>query len=261
MYLGRTIILKKKFLSILFITVALITIASTGAFAESFESVLQRWTKSLKYIDKTDMLSNLEIRATYYSAEFIEALTQDEAKKNLWTQQETEDYKYNFLGALRLEEMIPIQIEFINNGPMMYLGPFDIMAKLEIGNKEYKMVDYDKRFNFKFQGKKDGLVYFPRYDEKTGKDLLKGVKSVRLIFSPSISPVVEGRRPEFMWDVDKDDPSKLYQGKTAARFETDRLLKRLEKLRKDKAEHEKQLQGINDEISTVQKRLDELAKQ
>jgi predicted nuclease with TOPRIM domain len=54
---------------------------------------------------------------------------------------------------------------------------------------------------------------------------------------------------------------KLYQGKTAARFETDRLLKRLEKLRKDKAEHEKQLQGINDEISTVQKRLDELAKQ
>ena len=122
------------------------------------------------------------------------------------------------------------------------------------------MVDYDKRFNFKFQGKKDGLVYFPRYDEKTGKDLLKGVKSVRLIFSPSISPVVEGRRPEFMWDVYNDDPSKLYQGKTAVRFETDRLLKRLEKLRKDKAGLEAQIKTVNDEITTIQSRLDELAK-
>ena len=231
------------------------------SYADPFQNVLERWTKSVKYIDKENMIDNLEIRATYYSAEFIEALTQNEAKLNLWTDQETEDYKYNLLGALRLDEMIPIQIEFINNGPMMYLGPFDIMVKLMIGNKEYKMADYDKRFNFKFQGKKDGLVYFPRYDEKTGKDLLKGVKSVKLFFSPSISPVVEGRSPEFMWDVYNDDPSKLYQGKTAARFETDRLLKRLDKLRKDKGEHEKQLQGINDEIATVQKRLDELAKQ
>jgi hypothetical protein len=252
---------RNKFVILFFaLLISLFTFASLS-YADPFQNVLQRWTKSLKYIDKENMMDNLEIRATYYSAEFIEALTQNEAKNNLWTDQEAEEYKYNLLGALRLEEMIPIQIEFINNGPMMYLGPFDIMAKLLIGNKEYKMADYDKRFNFKFQGKKEGLVYFPRFDEKTGKDLLKGVNSVTLIFSPSISPVVEGRRPEFMWDVYNDDPSKLYQGKTAARFETDRLLKRLEKLRKDKAEHEKQLQGINDEISTVQKRLDELAKQ
>lgn len=245
------------------ILMLLISIFSLTSFsyADPFQNVLQRWTKSVKYIDKETMVDNLEIRATYYSAEFIEALTQNEAKNNLWTQQETDDYKYNFLGALRLEEMIPIHIEFINNGPTMHLGPFDIMAKLLIGNKEYKMLDYDKRFNFKFQGKKDGLVYFPRFDEKTGKDLLRGVKSVKLIITPSISPVVDGKSTEFYWDVDKDDPSVLYQGKTAARFETDRLLKRLEKLRKDKAEHEKQLQGINDEIATVQKRLDELAKQ
>ena len=252
---------RNEFVVIFFaLLISLFTFASIS-YADPFQNVLQRWTKSVKYIDKENMIDNLEIRATYYSAEFIEALTQNEAKKNLWTQQETDDYKYNFLGALRLEEMIPIQIEFINNGPMMYLGPFDIMVKLLIGNKEYKMVDYDKRFNFKFQGKKDGLVYFPRFDEKTGKDLLKGVKSVKLIIASSISPVVDGKRTEFYWDVANDDPSKLYQGKTAARFETDRLLKRLEKLRKDKAEHEKQLQGINDEISTVQKRLDELAKQ
>ena len=256
--------MNKKSTFILLLIIALFSISFftvTVSHADSFDTTMQRWTKTVKYIDKENMLDNVEIKATYYSAEFIEALTQKEAKNNLWTQQETDDYKYNFLGALRLDEMIPIQIEFINNGPTMHLGPFDIMAKLLIGNKEYKMVDYDKRFNFKFQGKKDGLVYFPRYDEKTGKDLLKGVKSVRLIIASSISPVVDGRRTEFYWDVANDDPSKLYQGKTAARFETDRLLKRLEKLRKDKAEHEKQLQGINDEISTVQKRLDELAKQ
>lgn len=253
--------MNRKFSFLLFIMVALLIFTPAIVSAEPFDNVLQRWTKSVKYTDKENMIDNLEIRATYYSAEFIEALMQNEAKNNLWTQQETDEYKYNFLRALRLDDMIPIQIEFINNGPTMHLGPFDIMAKLLIGNKEYKMVDYDKRFNFKFQGKREGLVYFPRYDEKTGKDLLKGVKSVKLTISPSISPVVDGKRTEFYWDIYNDDPSKLYQGKTAARFETDRLLKRLEKLRKDKAEHEKQLQGINDEISTVQKRLDELAKQ
>ncbi len=252
--------MNRKLLFSLIVMVTFLSFFAASVSAESFDNVMLRWTKSVKYIDKSDMLSNLEIKATYYSAEFVEALTQNEAKNNLWTNQEAEDYKYNLLGALRLDEMIPIQVEFLNYGPTMYLGPFDIMAKLMIGNKEYKMVDYDKRFNFKFQGKKDGLIYFPRYDAKTGKDLLKGVKSVKLIFLHTISPVTDGKKTEFMWNIANDDPSKLYQGKSAARFETDRLLKRLDKLRKDKAEHEKQLQGINDEISTVQKRLDELAK-
>lgn len=229
------------------------------AEAAAFDQVLQRWTKSRKIVDPDG--ANLEIRATYYSAEFIEALIQKEAQANLWTQQEADDYKFNFLGALRLQEMVPIQVEFINNGPTMYLGPFDIMIKLRIGNKLYKPVDYDKRFNFRFQGKKEGLVYFPRYDEKTGKDLLKGVKNVRLELSPNISPLTRGSDTIFIWDIANDNPEKLYQGKTAARFETDRLLKRLEKLRKDKADHEKQLEGINDEIKTIQARLDELAKQ
>ena len=58
----------------------------------------------------------------------------------------------------------------------------------------------------------------------------------------------------------RDDPRKLYQGTTAAKTETDRLLKRLEKLRKDKAEEEAKLSAINNEISTIQARLDELAK-
>ena len=35
-----------------------------------------------------------------------------------------------------------IQIEFINNGPTMFLGPFDIMVKLRIAGKTYKPVSY-----------------------------------------------------------------------------------------------------------------------
>ena len=65
---------------------------------------------------------------------------------------------------------------------------------------------------------------------------------------------------KFLWDVANDDPQKLYQGKAAERFETDRLLKRLEKLRKDKAALESQLKAVNDEVTTIQKRLDEIAK-
>ena len=142
----------------------------------------------------------------------------------------------------------------------MHLGPFDVMVKLRIGNKVYKPVDYDKRFNFKFQGEKEGLVYFPRFDEKTGKDLLKGAKTVRLEFSSAISSVLDSKTPYFLWDVNKDDPSKLYQGKAAERFESDRLIKRLEKLRKDKTTLESQLKAVDDEIGTIQTRLDELAK-
>ena len=252
--------MKKKSIATLLL-LAMIVLFTGAANADPFDQVLNRWTKTIKYIDE-DKISFLEIKATYYSAEFIEAYVQKEAKDNMWTQQEMEDYKYNFLAALQMTEMIPIMIEFTNNAETMHLGPFDIMVKLGIGNKFYKPVDYDKRFNFKFQGKKEGLVFFPRFDEKSGKDLLKGQKNVTLELKHTINPsVTNGKDTKFIWTVENDDPSKLYQGKSADRFETDRLLKRLEKLRKDKAEHEKQLQGINDEISTVQKRLDELAKQ
>lgn len=169
--------MRKKLVPILLIAALLSLIAISFANADTFGQVLDRWTKSRKYIGE-DKLSNLEIKATYYSAEFIEAYIQKEAEANLWTQQEADDYKYKFLSALKLDEMIPIQIEINNNAETMYMGPFDIMAKLTIKNKAYKPVDYDKRLNFKFQGKKEGLVYFPRYDEKTGKDLLEGVKTV-----------------------------------------------------------------------------------
>lgn len=244
----------------IFLTMFFLFFLAGVVYASSPDQVLSRWSKSQRF--ESDISGNLTVTVTYYSTEYIEAYIQKEAQKNLWTQNETEDYKYNFLKALQLEDKIPVMIEFKNNGPTMYLGPFDVMVKLMIGKNKYKPIDYDRRFNFKFQGEKEGLVYFPRYDEKTGKDLLKGEKNVRVIINSGVSPITMGKSDiSYLWDVANDDPSKLYQGKSAVRFETDRLLKRLEKLRKDKGEHEKQLQGINDEISTVQTRLDELAKQ
>ncbi|MEG1825545.1 MAG: hypothetical protein RR501_12315, partial [Cloacibacillus sp.] len=177
---------------------------AASACAAPYDQVLQRWTKSRKYIDPEG--GNIEIKATYYSTEYVEALILKEAQKNLWTQHETDAYKANLLGSLKLNELIPIHVEFINNGPTMYLGPFDIMAKLRIGNKLYKAAEYDKRLNFKFQGPKDGLIYFPRFDEKTGKNLLKGQRQARFEILASVSPVTNGKDTIFVWDIANDNP-------------------------------------------------------
>lgn len=253
--------MRKKIVLLLSVAVAII-IGATVAYGASYDDIMLRWSKNTKLVDKEDGVSNLEITATYYSAEFIDAYIQSQAQKNLWTKQEADDYKYNFLKSLRLQDTIPVQIKFINNASTMYLGPFDIMVKLRIGNQTYKPVDYDRRFNFKFQGEKEGLVYFRRYDEKTGKDLLKNVKSVTLELSPNINAeITRGNEVKFIWDVANDDPNKLFQGKAALRFENDRLLKRLDKLKKDEADLQKQLKSVEDEKGTIEKRLDELAKE
>ena len=236
----------------------LITAVCATAYAAAIDNILLRWRKKVLYQDGT---SNLTVAVTYYSAELVEAEIQNEAEKNLWTQDEMERYKYRYLQMLNLSEMIPIKVEFVNNGPTMHPGPFDKMIDLKIGNKTYEPADYDKRFNFAFQGEREGLVYFPRYDEKTGRDLLDGVKSVTLEFRGSISPsLTRGNATKFYWDVANDDPQRLYQGTTAARIETDRLIKRLENLRKDKAAEDARLKAIEDEINTIQSRLDEISK-
>ena len=256
---GVSQIMKKSLAIFIMIVLVTFSLASIVA-ADTFDQVLQRWTKNKLLIDREfEDSSTLEIWATYYSAEFIEAYVQNEAKNNMWTQSETEDFKYNFVKALRLEDTIPIQIKFENNAETMYLKPFDIFVSLRIGKNVYKPLDYDKRFNFKFQGDKEGLVFFPRYDAKTGKDLLKGVKTVRLELKSTISPRMKND-VEFIYDIGNDDPQKVFKGKTADKMETDRLLKRLEKLRKDKAEIDAQLKTVVSEIDTIQKRLDELAK-
>ena len=235
-----------------------ITAICATAYASALDNILLRWRKTALYEENT---SNLTVAVTYYSAELVEAEIQAEAEKNLWTQDELERYKYRYLQTLNLAEMIPIKVEFVNNGPTMYPGPFDKMIEMRIGNKTYEPVDYDKRMNFSFQGEKDGLVFFSRFDPKTGKNILDGQKRVTIEISSGISPLIAGRgkRARFFWDIKNDDPSKLYAGQTAARLETDRLLKRLENLRKDRSEEEAKLKAIDDEINTIQTRLDELA--
>ena len=104
----------------------------SDAYAASLDNILLRWRKKAEYIDGT---SNLTVYITYYSAELVEAEIQAEAQKNLWTQDELEKYKYRYLQMLNLAEMIPIKVEFVNNGPTMYPGPFDKMIDMKIGNK------------------------------------------------------------------------------------------------------------------------------
>ena len=249
----------KKNIIALLLAVSFVFGFALAAFAAPYDQVLARWTKSRKFVDEDG--ANLEVKATYYSAEMVEAMILQEAQKNLYTQQETDSYKAKLLSTLNLNQVIPINVQFDNNGPTMYLGPFDIMVKLRIGGKTYKAVEYDKRLNFKFQGKKEGLVFFPRFDEKTGKDLLKGQKLARLEISSSISPIIQGSDISFVWEISNDDPQRLYQGAAANKLETDRLLKRLDKLRKDKAAEQAKIDALNSEITTIQQRVDELAKQ
>ena len=235
-----------------------ITAICATAYAAAIDNILLRWRKTALYQEGT---SNLTVAITYYSAELVEAELQAEAEKNLWTQDELERYKYRYLQTLNIAEMIPIKVEFVNNGPTMHPGPFDKMIAMKIGNKTYEPVDYDKRMNFAFQGKREGLVFFNRFDPKTGKNILEGQKRVTITLSPGISPLIatRSRNARFFWDIKNDDPSKLYAGQTATRLETDRLLKRLENLRKDRSEEEAKLKAIDDEINTIQTRLDELA--
>ena len=133
------------------------------SFAADFDSILQKWSRT--YTTKGDMGDELTIVATYYSAEYIEALVQREAEKNLWTESELENYKLELLKALQLEEYIPIMLSFDMKGAPLRMAPFDNKVTLWVGGKKLSPADYDKRFNFKLSGKREGLVYFPRYDE------------------------------------------------------------------------------------------------
>ena len=228
------------------------------ASALNVAPILARWSRTQNF--KNDLDGKLDVTATYYAAEYVEAQVQAEAEKNLWTGSELETYKYTFLKGLRLDEMIAVRLEFDNRGPSMHMAPFDEQVVLWIGGKSYKPAEYDPRFNFKLQGKRDGMIFFRRYDEKTGKSLLDGVKSVRLQLNGGISPITDNKKIDFVWDVANDHPEKLYQGKAAARLEMDRLLKRTEKLTQQKKDLEGQLAAVLAELETIRKRMDELSK-
>jgi hypothetical protein len=242
---------------ILGIAVLLTVFASLG-WAAPYDAVLNRWSKTKDFADRGDSLS---ITATYYSAEFIEATVQSEADKNLWTADELDRYKYQFLKTLNLEDSIPVRLSFDNRGSALHMAPFGKQVWLWIGGKRYEPKDYDPRFNFRVQDKIEGMVYFPRFDEKTGRDLLKGAKTVKLELSGSISMTMRAKTAEFIWDVANDNPEKLFAGKAGARLEMDRLIKRLEKLNGEKKDLEGKLEQLKAEIEKIQARMAELQKQ
>lgn len=239
---------------------AFLVLTWSAAACASPEGVLTRWRKSQKIMDENNM-GYVEITASYYSSEYVQALIQKESDANLWTKDEEENYKYELLKTLQLERCIPVLFEFDNQGPALRMAPFGDQVTLWIGKKKYSPVDYDKRFNFKLTGKRSGMVYFPRYDEKTGRPLLEGVKSVRLAVNPSIGPITMARsKIDFIWDIYKDNPEQFFKGKAANRLELDRLITRLGKLNSQKEEILKNLDSVETELSQVQSRIEELQK-
>jgi len=80
-----------------------IFVFSAAAWAAPYDEVLNRWQKTQKFSDAGETIA---ITVTYYSSEYIEALVQSEAEKNLWTADELEMHKYQLLKTLRLDDTI-----------------------------------------------------------------------------------------------------------------------------------------------------------
>jgi len=249
---------KVKFFAGICVILAGLFVCGAPSFGADFDSILQKWSRT--YTTKGELGDELTIVATYYSAEYIEALVQREAEKNLWTESELENYKLELLKALQLEEHIPIMLSFDMKGAPLRMAPFDNKVTLWVGGQKLSPADYDKRFNFKLSGQRDGLVYFPRYDEN-GKSYLEGVSTLRLTIDGNIGPITMGKQIDFYWDVSKDDPSKLYEGRAASRLELERLIKRLNQLKDQKSKLEEQITGIEKEIEMVEARIEELEKE
>ena len=224
----------------------------------SDEDILRKWTRTNSFSEKTD-LQTVDIKVTYYSAEYVEALVRSEAEKNLWTKDEMENYKYTLLKSLNLHDSIAFHIDFNVVGVPMYTQPFDRHLTLFVGNQRYNPSDYDKRFNFKISGRRDGMVFFPRYDPKTGKDILEKARDIRLVLSGSISQATAARGDvRWVWDLSKDNPEALGTGKAMDRLELDRLIKRMEKLNQERQELQTKIDAIDRELGEVRSRVDEL---
>lgn len=255
----------KKILA--FVTIAiLLAITSISApiakekspAASEHEKALSRWEKTI-----TDPSSRVTVKVTYYSIELVRAIVAYEAEKNLWTKDEEENFKYRLLGNLRFAECLPFKIEIVNNGPAMHMGPFDKKIKLIIDNKTYYPVDYDKVFNFKLIGSRDGMVFFPRRDEKTGKEIITpATKTLTLIISKEISPLTNERGFDFVfrWDNPYEKISLEEYTTGEAKIELERLLKRVELLEEKKKDLLKQIQEIEKELEGIRARITELEK-
>jgi hypothetical protein len=222
--------------------------------AVNYERALARWSKSEENTD--DMGGRFIVKATLYTAEYVNALVESEAEKNLWTASEMEDYKYNLLKDLELDERIALHLELNELGPTAHMAPFDEMLYMWIGNKKYSPEKYDERFNLPLQGKRDGMVFFPRRDEKTGEPLLKKDASIRLVMSGAVSPVLGHKEVRMVWDVKAE--GNMFAGTAADRLEIDRLLRRIERLASERSDLEKQLEAKKSEIDTINARIEEL---
>ncbi len=260
-----------KFAAVFMLVIMII--ASTGAFAAQKKSKPKKENSTSKQVSPWTHTNDLRtkdgdqevmIRATYYSNEYVEQLVNSEAEKNLWTQDEMENYKYTLLKNLNLAETIPIHISFTVYGMPIYAQPFDKHIHMVVGKNRYDPVDYDKRFNFKIIGDRDGMVHFPRYDPKTGKEILAGARDLRVVLDSSISYAMSSKGGDILWvwDLNRDrGGSSVTTGKAATRLEIDRLLKRLDKLRTDRDDLQKQIDAINSEYNQVSTRIDELQSQ
>jgi hypothetical protein len=238
---------------------AVFLMAGVSEAASQYQDVMSKWERKGAYTEQGE-LGRLEVKVVYYSGEYIEALLNEEARKNMWTADELERYKYNLLKTLNLDETIPFMVEFNNNGPSMHMAPFNEQIALWVGKKKLTPVDYDKRFNFKLQGKREGMVHFPKYDEKTGKSNLQGAATIRLTMAGGIHGYLKGEI-SYLWDVTKDNPQRLYEGKAASRLELDRLIARIRKLSDQRKELEGKVAEIDRELATIQQRVDELQRQ
>ena len=205
--------------------------------------------------------ANLEITATFYAAEFIEKATQEQAKKNLWTEDEMEDYRYNLLQQLKLDDTIPIFLKFVVHGPALHMTPFERHVSLWVGKHRLTPIDYDRRFNFKVKDEREGFVYFPRLDSKGNPYITPKIKSIKLEIDGHITPVTLGKQVTFFWDVKDDNPDKVLRGKSGAKLELDRLTKRMSNLTKEGKELNDKLVKIEEEMRMINTRMMELQKQ
>ena len=253
-------IIKKSLVLIFFSILFIISIVSFSfaASKEKVNPVLAAWSHEDTFRDRSNE-QTLKIKVTYYSNEYVEALIQDEAEKNLWTNDEMENYKYTLLKNLNLAECIPFHIDMYVQGVPMYPGPFDKHIAMRVGKKKYAPTDYDRRFNFKILGPRDGMVFFPRYDPDTGKDVLEGARDIRLALDSSISYAAstKGGDVVWVWDLKKDRGS-ISGGKATNRLEAERLIKRSDKIKAEREELQKKLEELNKEYNDVNSRIDEL---
>ena len=234
--------------------------AASSSAGRIADRIMNAWTRRAEYSDSGGG-QFVRISVTYYSAEYVEALIRSEAERNYWMQSEEDSYRYNLLRTLNLDETIAFHIEFDVTGMPMFLQPFDRHLKLYAGRAILEPVDYDERFNFRLQGQRDGMIWFPRYDAN-GRSYLDGVRDLRLQISGSISHATTRTGDvRFIWDITGDDPSVLGTGTAAARLELDRLIRRVDRLKTDQSALEEQLYALNQELAELDARIDELQRQ